>query len=103
MEVHLCSKVCNFSLGRQCMQHLNYFWVTHELTRLGEVEVGKGGKKKKKKSNLLNKPLILWEVPMAKKMLAASEFSPLESEMKVVYPQVASSGARRDLLDSCLQ
>lgn len=39
---------------------------------------------------------------MAKKMLAASEFSPLEFEMKVVYLQVASSGAGGDLLDSYL-
>lgn len=57
---------------------------------------------KTKKSVLLNKKLILWEDPMAKKMLAASEFSPLESEMKVVDLQVVSSGAGGNLLDSYL-
>lgn len=39
---------------------------------------------------------------MAKKMLAASELPPLDSEMKVVYLQVAFSGTGGDLLDSCL-
>lgn len=39
---------------------------------------------------------------MARKMLAPSELPPLDSEMKVVYLQVAFSGTGGDLLDSCL-
>lgn len=39
---------------------------------------------------------------MAKKILAASELPPLDSEMKAVYLQVAFSGTGGDLLGSCL-
>lgn len=54
-----------------------------------------------KRSDLLNKNLILWEDTIAKKLLAAFEFSPLEFEMKVVYLQVASRAAGGDVLGSC--
>lgn len=39
---------------------------------------------------------------MAKKSLAASEFSRLEFKMKDVHPQAASRAAGGDLLGSCL-
>lgn len=64
--------------SKDCMQHLNY-WVTHELTRLE----GQERTRKPKKSVLLNKNLILREDLMAKKMLATSEFSPLNLRCKL--------------------
>lgn len=67
--------------SKDCMQHLNY-WVTHELTRLEGLEGGRKGQEKPK-SVLLNKNLILGEDLMAKKMLAASEFSPLNLRCKL--------------------
>lgn len=39
---------------------------------------------------------------MAKQVLGASELPSLDSEMKVVYLQVAFSGTGGDLLGSCL-
>lgn len=62
--------------SRDCTQYQNYFWLSHELIRLGG---------KRNKSDWLNENLILWEDLMAKKMLAASEFSLCDTQMKVVY------------------
>lgn len=100
MEVHLYSKFCPFSLDRQKKQGL---YATPELL-LGDWRKRKKKEKnpKDKRTDLLNKNLILREDLMAKKMLAASELPPLDSEMKVVYLQVAFSSTGGDLLDSCV-